>query len=44
MNKYTNQFSSVAQSYLTVCEPMNYNMLGFPVHHQLLEYAQTHVH
>jgi len=44
MNKYTNQFSSVAQSYLTVCEPMNYSMLGFPVHYKLLEYAQTHVH
>ena len=38
------QFSSVAQSCLTLCEPMDYSTLGFPVHHQLLELAQTHVH
>ena len=43
MFNYT-QFSSVAQSCLTVCEPMNCSMPGLPVHHQLLEFTQTHVH
>ena len=38
------QFSSVAQSYLTLCHSMDYSMPGFPVYHQLLEFAQTHVH
>ena len=38
------QFSSVAQSYLTLCDTMDYSTPGFPVHHQLLELAQTHVH
>ena len=38
------QFSSAAQSCLTLCDPMGYSMPGFPVHHQLLELAQTHVH
>ena len=38
------QFSSVALSCLTVCDPMDYNMLGFPDHHQLLEPIKTHVH
>ena len=38
------QFSSVTQSCLTLCDPMNCSMLGFPVHHQLLELDQTHVH
>ena len=38
------QFSSVAQSSLTLCDPMNRSMPGFPVHHQLLESTQTHVH
>ena len=38
------QFSSVAQSYLTLCDPMNCSMPGLPVHHQLLEFTQTHVH
>ena len=33
----TNQFSSVAQSCPTLCDPMNCSMLGLPVHHQLLE-------
>ena len=41
-NKYC--FSSVAQSYLILCDPMDCSMPGFPVHHQLLEFAQTHVH
>ena len=38
------QFSSVTQSCLTLCDPMDCSTLGFPVHHQLLELAQTHVH
>ena len=38
------QFSSVAQSCPTLCNPMDYSMPGFPVHHQLPELAQTHVH
>ena len=40
----TIQFSSVAQSYLTLCDPMNHSMPGIPVHHQLPEFTQTHVH
>ena len=42
--KIANHFSSVAQSCLTVCIPMNRSAPGFPVHHQLLEFTQTHVH
>ena len=38
------QFSSVAQLCLILCNPMDCSMPGFPVHHQLLELAQTHVH
>ena len=38
------QFSSVAQSCLTLCDPMNHSRPGLPVHHQLLEFTQTHVH
>ena len=38
------QFSSVPQSCLTLCDPMNRSTPGFPVHHQLLEFTQTHVH
>ena len=38
------QFSSVAQSCLTLCDPMNYSTPGLPVHHQLPESTQTHVH
>ena len=37
-------FSSVAQSCLTLCNAMDCNRPGFPVHHQLLELAPTHVH
>ena len=37
-------FSSVTQSCLTLCDPMNLSMPGLPVHHQLLESTQTHVH
>ena len=38
------QFSSVAQSCLTLCDSMNRSMPGLPVHHQLLEFTQTYVH
>ena len=38
------QFSSVAQSCSTLCDPMNRSTPGFPVHHQLPEFTQTHVH
>ena len=38
------QFSSVSQSCLTLCDPMNCSTPGLPVHHQLLEFTQTHVH
>ena len=38
------QFSSVAQSCLTLCDPMNCSTPGFPVHHQLPELVQSHVH
>ena len=38
------QFTSVAQSCPTLCDPMNRSTPGLPVHHQLLEFTQTHVH
>ena len=38
------QFSSVAQSCPPLCNPMNLSMPGLPVHHQLPEFTQTHVH
>ena len=38
------QFSSVAQLCLTLCNPMNHSMPGLPVHHQLPEFTQTHIH
>ena len=38
------QFSSVTQSCLTLCDPMDYSLPSFPVHHQLSELAPTHVH
>ena len=38
------QFSSVVQSCPTPCDPMNRSTPGLPVHHQLPEYTQTHVH
>jgi len=38
------QFSSVAQSCPTLCDPMNCSTPGLPVHHQLPEFTQTHVH
>ena len=37
-------FSSVAQSCPTLCDPMDCSMPGFPVHHQLPELTQTHIH
>ena len=38
------QFSSVDQSCLTLCNPMNCSTSGLPVHHHLPEFTQTHVH
>ena len=38
------QFSSAAQPCPTLCDPMNRSTPGLPVHHQLLEFTQTHVH
>ena len=38
------QFSSVAQSCPTLCDPMNCSTPGLPVHHQLPEFTETHVH
>ena len=38
------QFSSVAQSCSTLCDPVNRSMPGLPVHHQLPEFTQSHVH
>ena len=38
------QFSSVAKSCLTLCDPMGHSTRGLPFHHQLTELTQTHVH
>ena len=38
------QFSSVAQSCSTLCDPMNRSTPSLPVHHKLPEFTQTHVH
>ena len=40
----TIQFSSVTPSCPTLCDPMNHSTPGLPVHHQLPEFTQTHVH
>ena len=40
----SSQFSSVAQSCPTLCDPMNRSTPGLPVHHQLPEFTQIHVH
>ena len=40
----SDQIRSVAQSCPTLCHPMNRSMPGLPVHHQLPEFTQTHVH
>ena len=44
LNMWSVQFSSVTQSHLTLCDPMNHSTPGLPVHHQLPEFTQTHVH
>ena len=41
---FSAQFSSVAQLWPTLCDPMDCSTPGFPVHHQLRELTQTHVH
>ena len=41
---WASQFSSVAQLCLTLCDPMNHSTPGLPVHHQLPEFTQTHIH
>ena len=41
---YSVQFSSVAQSCPILCNPMNHSTPGLPVHHQLPEFTQAHVH
>ena len=38
------QFSSVTQLCPTLCDPMNHSTPGLPVHHQLPEFTQTHIH
>ena len=38
------QFSSVAQSCPTLCNPMDSSTPGLPVHHELMKFTQTHVH
>ena len=40
----SDQIRSVAQSRPTLCDPMNRSTPGLPVHHQLPEFTQTHVH
>ena len=40
--RHSVQFSSVSQSCPTLCDPMDCNMPGYPVHHRLMELAQTH--
>ena len=42
--EYSVQFSSVAQSCPTLCDPMNRSTPGLPVYHQLPEFTQTHIH
>ena len=47
LNKHINNISSVqsvGQAWLTLCDPMDCNTPGLPVHHQLQDLAQTHVH
>ena len=44
MGRVSVQFSSVPQSCPTLCNPMDCSASGFPVHHQLPELAQNHVH
>ena len=42
--EFRHQFSSVAQSCPTLCDPMDCSTPGLPVHHQLPEFTQTHIH
>ena len=44
LSQYVVQFSSVAPSCPTLCDPMNHSMPGLPVHQQLPEFTQTRVH
>ena len=44
LSTFSVQFSSFAQSYQTICDPMDCSTPGLPVHHQLPELTQTHVH
>ena len=44
MNVHSVLFSPVAQSCPTLCDPMNCSTPGLPVHHQVPEFTQTHVH
>ena len=44
MQSSISQFSSVAQSCLSFCNTMDCSTPGLPIHHQLLEFTQTHVH
>ena len=44
VSSYKIQFSSITLSRLTLCNPMDCSMPGLPVHHQLLELTQTHIH
>ena len=44
MGMHSDQIRSVAQSCLTLCDPMNHSTAGLPVHHQLPEFTQIHVH
>ena len=44
VNTIFSQFSSVAQSCPTLCDPMDCSTPGLPVHHQLPESTQTHIH
>ena len=44
INWYSVQFSSVAPSCPTLCDPMNRSTPGFPVHYKLPKFTQTHVH
>ena len=44
VSQSVSQFSSVSQSCLTLCDPMNCSMPGFPVHHHLPDFTQTHFH
>ena len=43
-SNYSVQFSSIAQSCPTLCDPVNCSMPGLPVYHKLPEFTQTHVH